>query len=154
MLKSATAPQCKSKFIQYFHTLLALQSLKVPPLAFRVFPSQLPQGLAPPATHYTAREIPRLLPPAGADPNIRRGARGTSLHRAATSARSESVDLLLRHSPNVAVNSSDNTGSMPLHVFHALAAWALLGCFRLLKNARAGTGLTGQRGLDRLWWRL
>jgi len=60
-----------------------------------------------PSIHHTSHETPRL-PPAGASPHIRTNARGTPLHCAATCARSESVDLLLRRSPNIAVNLSDS----------------------------------------------
>jgi len=95
------------------------------------------------AIYYTTPEIPHLLLSAGADPNIRTRAGETPLHYAATYTRLELVDLLLRHSPSVGVNSRDNTGSTPLH-------WATLsgrmGVVRLLKNAGADTGLVGKCG--------
>ncbi|KAG0638377.1 ankyrin repeat-containing domain protein [Tuber brumale] len=95
------------------------------------------------AIHYTTPEIPHLLLSAGADPSIRTRAGETPLHYAATYTRPELVDLLLRRSPGIAVNSRDNTGSTPLH-------WASrsgrMGVVKLLKNAGADTGLVGRCG--------
>ena len=86
---------------------------------------------------YTTPEMLHLLS-TGANPNISTRAGEPLLHYAAAFTRCGSVDLSLRRSPYVAVNSRDNTESIPLY---KNAPSGRVGVFMPLENTGTNTGL-------------